>query len=152
MKSHSLIMPSYHPPAKGWSLLRAFLDPTVKPTITERCEVAGIRKDTFYRWTANAQFSAWFRGMLQEGIISEMSDVRMAHFRMCLKENLDAIKLWYERYGDFVPTQKHIIDQKQLSLSVLADADLDEITGILERTRQLGEGTPGDAEELKQIH
>ncbi len=119
----------FRPPGWAWNLLRAYLDPTVNPTVSDRCRHAGIDRKTFYARLKRPEFVEWFKRMLQEGLLSEMSDVRQAHFRECLKGNLEAIRLWYERYGEFVPTERHIFDG---DLSRLPDAVLDEIQRLVE--------------------
>lgn len=128
---------SYRPPAWAWRLVRAFLDPDVKPTIQARCDDAGVHKMTFYRHLRKPEFVTWFKGLLQEGLLSEMSDVRQAHLRLCLEGDLEAIRLWYERYGEFVPTSRHIIDG---DLSELSDGALEQIERILAAGGAQGKG------------
>ncbi|MGH9339085.1 MAG: phBC6A51 family helix-turn-helix protein [Acidobacteriota bacterium] len=125
------------PNAWAWRLLRAYLDPDVKASVTARCEAAKVDRKTFYRALKNPKFVAWFRHMLQESVISDMSDVRQSHLKLCLDGNLEAIKLWYEKYGDFVPSQRLITED----LSHLSDRELSKIQELLDGAGPAGEST-----------
>lgn len=126
------------PPKWAWSMVRASLDPAVMPTVSARCKDADISRATFYKALEKPEFVTWFKGVLLEGLLSEMSDVRQAHFRACLKEQEWAIRLWYERYGNFVPTQKHIYED----VSKLNDDQLTEIERILASGDPAGKDPP----------
>ena len=79
--------------------MRAYLDPHIKPTISARCKDSEISRTTFYKEMRKPQFSSWFRSMLAEAVLSDSPDVRLAHLKLCLDGDLQAIRLWYEHYG-----------------------------------------------------
>lgn len=130
---------TYRPPSWGWRIVRAHLDVTVKPTITDRCKDADISRSTFYSELEKPEFVRWFNRMLMEAVISDSSDVRQSHLRLCLNGNLEAIKLWYERYGDFIPSQRHILDA-DVGIESISESKLLSITRILEGESQEGMG------------
>lgn len=59
---------AYRPNGKMLALLRAKLNPEVKPTITAECEAAGINRTTYYRWFENEKFVAWFQEAFAKGM------------------------------------------------------------------------------------
>ncbi len=122
----------YRPPHWAWDLLRAFLDPSVLPTITARCAAANLSRQKLYRYFKKPEFVAWLERMRAEAVVSDALDVRQAHLRECLKGNLEAIRLWYERYDeDFAPAQRHIIEEREPELSELSDSSLEQIAQVL---------------------
>ena len=128
----------YKPPEWAWNLLQAFLDPEIKPTVTARCAEANVPQSTFYKALKREDFLHWFRTSLRDWVLSEISDVRQAHLKLCLTGNLEAIKLWYEHYDRFVPTQRVLTGA---DFDVLSDEALDEIDRILREAKQKGKST-----------
>jgi hypothetical protein len=92
----------YQPPAWAWNLVRAFLDPELKPTIEARCKSAGIHKTTFYDQIQRSEFKQWFYAQLDRAVAAEGAQIRLALLRRCLQEDnkqLDAIRLWADLFG-----------------------------------------------------
>ena len=102
----------YKPPNWAWRLLRAFLDPHIKPTITTRCKDANVARATFYEALKQDQFVRWFKQMLTEAVVSDMEEVKLAHLKLCMGGDLDAIRLWYEHYGQYVHTTRVLTDEE----------------------------------------
>ena len=50
------------------ALLRAKLDPTIKPTITAECQEAGIDRGTYYNWFEKDDFVEWFNKEFSRGM------------------------------------------------------------------------------------
>ena len=119
----------YRPPSWAWSLAQAFLSMDVEATVDIRCRHAGIHKSTFYRQLHKPEFVAWFKGILRDGVFTESADVRQSLVRLCLDGDLDAIRLWYELFGQFVPTTRSITDH---DIRELSNEALDAIERILE--------------------
>jgi hypothetical protein len=78
-----------------------------------------------------ASISVWHEG----------HDVRQSLFKQCVLGNIDAIKLWYQLYGKFIPTDRTIFDRGGQNrsefiedVSKLTDGELREIYVILERS------------------
>jgi hypothetical protein len=136
----------YRPPAWGWRLVHAFLDPEVKPTVLARCEEAKVNRASYYRKLRDFQFVSWFSGLLAQGALTEAGDVRQALFKQCLLGSIEAIRLWYQVYGKFIPTDKTIFDRGGRSqgdliddVTKLTDEELRTIYEILERSSKADE-------------
>ena len=132
----------YRPPEWAWRLVGAYLDVEIKPTVSARCKSAGINRDTFYENCRKPEFVGWLNRVLSEAVSSDTSDVRQAHLKECLKGSLEAIKLWYERYGDFVPTQRQIIEGDiEVDAGEISNSGLDQIARILAAESKKGTGS-----------
>jgi hypothetical protein len=123
------------PPKWGWDLVRAFVAIDVEATTTARCEEAGICRKTYYAALKDKQFVAWFRQALNEAFIAELSEVKRAHLKLIAKGDLDAIRLWYEKYGEFIPTQRFLTPD----LSKADDSQLAELERFLAQIGENGE-------------
>ena len=141
---------AYHPPAWGHRLVEAYLDVEVKPTITARCAYAGIDRGTFYRHIRSEPFVEWLTGQLQKQFTSEFFDVRQAHLKACMSGNLDAIKLWYEMAGQYLPTTK-IVHENEDSLEGLSDRECLEI-GMRLLDEQSDDEEPMEKVDSKKVH
>ena len=129
----------YRPPHWAWNLLRAFLDPSVPPTVTARCASAGITRDKFYRYLKKPEFVEWLDRTRADAVVSDALEVRQAHLRKCLTGDLEAIRLWYERYDkDFAPTQRHIFEGPEPELDQLPDESLEQIAEVLAAAAKKG--------------
>lgn len=58
----------FKPTEKMVALLRAKLDPTVKPTITAECAEANIARKTYYEWFEREDFVTWFNREFERGM------------------------------------------------------------------------------------
>lgn len=58
----------FEPNGLQLALLRAKLNPEIKPTITAECEAAGINRTTYYRWFEQEDFVAWFQEAFAKGM------------------------------------------------------------------------------------
>src|SRR5688572_15072903 len=119
----------YSPPAWGYKYVLAVLDPEIRPTKTARCEAIGIDRTTLWTAEKDAQFVEWF----QQQILLQMHDaheVRTALVRKCLSGDVEAIRLYLEKYGNYVPTTRTILDGLG-DPSQLSDKQLADIAGIL---------------------
>jgi len=115
MKSGKKNQENYVPPKWGLRYVKAVLDPEVKPTITARCENAQINPTTLWKAEKNEQFNDWLKGELSKGLGIEIGDARQALHRQMRLGNMEAIKFWYQRYGDFIPTERLIVKDGDLS-------------------------------------
>ncbi len=127
----------YRPPAWAYRYLSACLDIEIKPTISGRCEAAGISRQTFYDARRDERFVRWLNAELSREMAADHREVRSSLLRLCVQGNLEAIKLWHQLDGDFIPTERRILDG---DLSGVPDRTLDEVYRILETGRQEGKG------------
>lgn len=115
----------YEPPPWAWRYLSACLDVEVTPTISKRCEVAKISRDSYYRARKDKDFVRWMNEQLSENFAEEHREVRSSLLKQCMKGDLQAIQLWHQLYGDFVPTERKILETGDLS--TLSDQQLAEL-------------------------
>jgi len=127
----------YQPPAWAFRYLGACLDWDIKQTKSERCKAARIGRTTLYLAEQDERFVQWLNDRLTRVIASEHREVRTALLRLCIGGHLEAIKLWHQLYGDFIPTERRIFDG---DLSGVPDKTLDEIYRLLETGRPEGKG------------
>ena len=107
----------YKPPEWAERYIRAALDWEIKPTISARCESIGIDRGTFYHQMGDPRFVEWFEAAMCRAVESEQREVRSALLRNCVKGDLEAIKLWHQLYGHYIPTERRIVDGDLASLS-----------------------------------
>lgn len=100
----------WEPPEWGWRYIAAMLDPEVKPTISARCHAIGISRSSFYEAQGSAQFVQWLEAQLMQVVGTEHQEVRTALVRKCVTGDLEAIRLWHELYGNYIPTERRIVD------------------------------------------
>lgn len=93
----------YRPPKWAPLYLAAMLDPDTKPSVAARCEFAGIDRGTFYDALKRPKFVEWLDREFEAATKSEIGEVRKALVKMCLKENLEAVRLYLERYDHGKP-------------------------------------------------
>ena len=130
---------TYLAPDWAWRYVLSVLDVEVKPTITARCEQVGIDRHTFYDATKNPDFVVWLNNTLERLILGEGPEIRSALRRKCLSGDIEAIKLWHELYGKYVPTTRQIVKDER-EISELGNAELSEIARILARHDPKGTG------------
>lgn len=106
---------NFSPPQWAPRYVMASLDAEVKATISARCEATGISRTTFYEHLADSRFVTWLNDELTKAVGVEGREVRTALLRECMKGDLEAIKLWHQLYGDFIPTERRIIEDGDLS-------------------------------------
>jgi hypothetical protein len=121
---------TYEPPDWAWRYLASLLDWEIKPTISARCEHAGVSRPTFYEYSARPEFVKWLDDHCEKIIRSEHREVRTALLRKCLTGDLEAIKLWHELYAEFIPTRRQIVSDER-ELSDRTDGELIEIARTL---------------------
>jgi hypothetical protein len=115
MKPNDKSQQNYIPPVWAWRYLAACLDVEIVPTISKRCEVAKVSRDTYYRGRKDQQFVRWLNEQLSENFAEEHREVRTSLLKQCIKGDLQAIQLWHQLYGEFIPTERQILETKDLS-------------------------------------
>ena len=132
----------YEPPDWAWHYVLAVLDVEVKPTISERCAVAGVRRNSYYDAVKDPRFVTWINDAIERVVIAEGPEVRAALRRKCLAGDIEAIKFWYEIYGKYIPTSRSIVKDER-DLTELTDAELAKIARVLAYS-----GTEGTGEKV----
>ena len=129
----------YAPPEWAWKYLAAMVDWELKPTISARCEQAGVPRKTFYDHCMRPEFVTWLNEHVERIVLSEAREVRTALLRKCLTGDLEAIKLWHELYAEFIPTRRQIVSDER-ELSDRTDGELIEIARTLAAANPHGTG------------
>ena len=90
---------------------------------------------------AKPEFVAWYNDQMSRAVLDEHREIRMALIRKCVAGDLDAIKFWHEIYGEYIPTQRQILDrQGERDITELTNGELSEIARILAATGAKGTG------------
>ena len=71
-----------------------------------------------YEARKDERFVKWFKAALQDALAGQTLQVRIAHLRLCLGGDLDAILSWYAHHGvvDSGPSQSSLsgrLDERQ---------------------------------------
>ena len=127
----------YQPPEWAYRLLESFKDIEVPPTVAARCRYADIERSTYYRNLRDEEFCKWLHSQLQKHFSSEFHDVQQAHFKECVKGNLEAIKLWYEVAGAYLPTTKVVHEKEEYGDSVTDEQFIDIGVRMIEHNKRL---------------
>lgn len=129
----------YLPPAWAWRYLNACLDIEIAPVVSKRCEAAKVSRNTYYAARKDPDFVNWLNGQLSINFAEEHREVRTSLLKQCIKGDLQAIQLWHQLYGDFIPTERKIVDG---DLSKFSDEKLAQLARVLEQFSDEGsEGT-----------
>lgn len=130
----------YIPPDWAYRYLSACLDWEIKATISARCAAAKMSRTTLYEALNDNRFVQWLDDRLSQIVKSEHREVKTSLLKLCMKGDLEAIRLWHQLYGDFIPTERKIVDG---DVSRLSDQKL------LELARGLAESsTPGTGQKV----
>lgn len=129
---------NWRPPDWGYRYLAACLDWDLKATISARCEAAGISRQTFYQAQQDEQFVNWLNDRFNRTIQSEHREVRTALLKTCMRGDLAAIQLWHQLYGDFIPTERQILETGDLS--TISDEKLADLARVLAESGSKGTG------------
>lgn len=129
--------PIYQPPAWGFRYLAACIDWELRQTKSARCKAAKIGRTTLYEAEQDDRFVRWLDDHLGRMVTTEHREVKTSLLRLCMRGDLEAIKLWHQLYGDYIPTERRIVDG---ALGNIDDKALDQISRILEAGSAEGKG------------
>lgn len=99
----------FKPKERQIALIRAMLDPEVKPTITAFCEEAGIDRKTYYNWFDNDEFVEWFNREWERAMAKQVSWLD----NVGLKKSVKDYRYWEAmqmKYGKFSRKEDSRVD------------------------------------------
>ena len=129
--------PKFQPSPGMRRLLAAVLRDDGASSMEERCQAARINPQTYQKWLADSEgFGRWINREIGAYVRSRLWEVRLRHLRAALsqKENLQAVKLFYDSFGDgAVQTADRAGDSPSDLASFLK---LNELTAPIEHDRE----------------
>ncbi len=96
-------MPEFHPTPAMRRLANVLLGGELALEPQARCAAARISPSTYNSLMANEDFLGWLNDRARQHVTDRLWQVRIEHLRLTLEGNLQAIKLFYDRYDPCPP-------------------------------------------------
>ena len=86
----------WRPNAKQMKMAELLVNPDDRRTKQEKCKEVGITAKTLWKWMKDERFVNYYNQQIDKYKNAELAEVWKALIRSCKKENVQAIKLFFE--------------------------------------------------------
>ncbi len=127
----------YRRPAWFWPMVQVWLDAGITPSVTKRCEAAGISRSCWYDAVADERFVVDFEGVLERITVQEETEVRTGIRRAIARGDVEAMRLWlqyFERRVRPLPRKK-----REGKAGEPTGEQADEMEGLLRQQADLND-------------
>ena len=100
-------MPDFEPTPAMARLANVLLAQDPAQTVRARCKVARISPKTYRALLADPDFARWLNGQARQQVADRLWQEWLEHLKLALEGNLQAIKLFYDRYDSGVAAGAH---------------------------------------------
>lgn len=92
--------PKWQPTKDMWNVLKAWCDMETKPTVKDRMERAGVRRENWWEWIRKPEFVRWWNKQTEDFMKTTISDLNRISY---LKASSDFryMELLQMKYGGF---------------------------------------------------
>jgi len=103
--------PKWQPTKDMWNVLKAWCDMETKPTVKDRMERAGVRRENWWEWIRKPEFVRWWNKQTEDFMKTTISDLNRISY---LKASSDFryMELLQMKYGGFKRSESRDVTSK----------------------------------------